>query len=330
MRKGLQIQPRDLDILEAVAEMRFVTVQQMAVLYPSSHADNVVQGEFRGGLAGLEKRIRKLAADGYLKRLWPASAEKERPPPVFFLGPASVAALATDRSYKPDQVKKLLRANSKYFASKSTTKQLYIEHRLGINTFHITLAVALRDHPTTDWYKTRSGSSFWLEPLAKDSPAKVTVTVKKNAIPEYVKGRIKATGVQVKITRQPDALFALELNGQRVGFLYEKDRQKEQLDTIAAKMFTYLEWYKQDHHQNLFGSSYLRVLFETETEKHMHNMINISLKKVAPAGSSLFWFTTKDNVTLDNPANVLKPIWIIGHSAYSKNRHSLIEFSHPA
>ena len=82
--------------------MRFVTVQQMAVLYPSSHADNVVQGTFRGGLVGLEKRIRKLAADGYLKRLWPAAAEKERPPPVFFLGPASVVALATDRGYNPD------------------------------------------------------------------------------------------------------------------------------------------------------------------------------------------------------------------------------------
>ena len=147
-----------------------------------------------------------------------------------------MAALATDRGHNPDQVKKLLRANSKYFASKSTTKQLYIEHRLGINTFHITLAVALRDHPTAAWSETPTGSLFWLEPLAKDSPAKVTVTVNKNAIPEYVKGRIKATGAQVKITRQPDALFALELHGQRVGFLYEKDRQKEGLDTIAAKL----------------------------------------------------------------------------------------------
>jgi len=115
-----------------------------------------------------------------------------------------------------------------------------------------------------------------------------------------------ATGAQVKIVREPDSLFAFELNGQRVGFLYEKDRQREGLDIIAAKMFAYLEWFRQGYHRRFFGSPYLRVLFETETEEHMQKMIDTSLKKMVPAGSPIFWFTTKDNVRLENPAKRAK------------------------
>ncbi len=29
-------------------------------------------------------------------------------------------------------------------------------------------------------------------------------------------------------------------------------------------------------------------------------------------GSRIFWFTTTDQISLDNPANILNPIWTIG------------------
>ena len=105
---------------------------------------------------------------------------------------------------------------------------------------------------------------------------------------------------------------------QNVGVLYEKDRGTESHHVIAAKLVCYLHWYKQHLHEELFRTNQLRILIETENQTRLENMIEKAalptrMVKGQKTGKGIFWFTTKDNITLQDPSKILEPIWTVGH-----------------
>jgi hypothetical protein len=326
-KKRIEIQERDLNILEAILGMRYVTVDHIATLFASTPSAPVInpRGTFRGGAEAIAKRLGKLAQFGYLSRIgFPIRRPIE--PTVYTLGDESVKALAEQRGYDPALVDDQIRLVRKHLASRSDSKHFNIEHRLGINTFRVALAVALRGHPAADWLYHENNSPYWVEPTNSNGLA-VRVTVATEDIPAVAKGYLKPTARTHTITRAPDAFFILNLSGHRVGFLYEKDRGTEAHGVIAAKLACYYHWYKQQLHRQVFGTKHLRVLIETESAPRIENMIAWGAFKVKDTGVGIFWFTTADHITLDNPGRILDPIWTIGHRQYLHETHSLIEFT---
>ncbi|NIP26345.1 MAG: hypothetical protein GWO38_21600, partial [Phycisphaerae bacterium] len=93
-----------------------------------------------------------------------------------------------------------------------------------------------------------------------------------------------SSGAHTKITRNPDAMFILNLGGRRWGYLYEKDKGTESHAVIAAKLLCYLEWYKRGLHKRVFGTKDLRILIETESNKRVSNML-ATLAKINERGS---------------------------------------------
>jgi len=326
-KKRIEIQERDLDILDSVLGMRYVTVEHIAVLFPSPVAAPVInpRGAFRGGVEAIAKRLRKLAQSDYLFRIG-SDIRRPHEPAVYTLGEESVKLLSERRGYDPALIDDQLRAVRKYLASRSDNKHFNIEHRLGINTFRVALAVALRGHPTADWLYHENGSPFWVEPTARNGLT-ASVTVNTADIPTTTKQYLRPTESTHTITRAPDAFFILNLTGHRVGYLYEKDLGTEAHAVIAAKLLCYYHWYKQGLHQRVFGTKHLRVLIETESTQRVENMIQWGAFKVKENGAGIFWFTTTDHIALNSPHTILDPIWTVGHRQYLLEKHSLIEFT---
>jgi len=326
-KKRIEIQERDVDILQAILAMRYVTADHMATLFPSTTAAPVINpgGTFRGGAEAIAKRLGKLAQFGYLFRIG-SDIRRPHEPAVYTLGEESVKLLSEQRGYDAALIDDQLRMVRKYLASRSDNKHFNIEHRLGINSFRIALAIALRGHPDADWLYHENGSPFWVEPTSSNGLT-VSVTVKTQDIPTIAKQYLKPTESTHTITRAPDAFFILDLNGHHIGYLYEKDRGTEAHAVIAAKLTCYYHWYRQQLNRNVFGTKHLRVLIETESTQRIENMIQWGAFKVKDTGAGIFWFTTTDAITLENPHRVLEPIWTIGHRDHVQNKHSLIEFT---
>jgi len=107
---------------------------------------------------------------------------------------------------------------------------------------------------------------------------------------------------------------------------------------MATKLLCYFKWWQSKQHHQLFGTKHLKVLVETETERRLKNMIDqAGLKINHGKGSRIFWFTTTDQISLDNPANLLNPIWLIGQQdeyttdqpISKQSRHNLLQFASP-
>jgi hypothetical protein len=328
-KKGVTIQDRDLDILEAVLDLRYATVAHIAAVFPSKEPPSLInpRGIFRGGAEAIAKRLGKLAQSDYLSRIG-SDIRRPHEPAVYTLGDQSVKLLAEQRGHDPAVVDGHIRAVRKYLASRSQNKHFNIEHGLGVNTFHVALSLALADHASADWLYHENGSPFWVEPTTSNRLA-ASVTVNTDDIPMIAKQYLRPSESTHTITRAPDAFFILNIDGHRILYLYEKDRGTEAHAVIAAKLTCYYHWHKQELNRKVFGTKHLRVLIETESPQRIENMIQWGAFKVHNDGAGIFWFTTTNQISLDQPERILDAIWTVGHRRYLNQKHSLIEFTPP-
>ena len=334
-KKYVDVQEQDFDTFAAIYHMQgYATVPQIATLFPS---DKVVRGYSRGGIEGKEKRLLKLATYDYLKIV---EAAEER---TYTLNRVAAEALALQRGYNLNKLKTQIRKVSKYLSG-SSHKVSHLKHRQGINDFRIALTAALRHHPKADWVYDDNGQPYWNEPATKEEEQWFTVTIKRQHIPAVTE--LKVRGANYTSYKLPDASFIIRPNKDyiepttkrvyTIAYLYEKDRTQGEAAN-AKKMLNYLHWHKQKRHYPLFATKHLRVLFETESEAKLKNLIEDVALKLTLNGSALFWFTTKENINLDNPAQILEPIWVLGHANHyargkpfsEQQKHSLLEYSPP-
>lgn len=337
--KRLDLQTRDLKFLEAMYDMRYVTVPHLTCLYPTVEATTInPNSQFRGGQEAIRKRLIKLKQHGYVDQL---SYQLRRPnePAIYILSQEGARALADYADYSYNQVMAQVRYVRKYLIDKrNQNKNYFINHRLGINAFRVALYAALKNHETADFERDDNKQPKWMEPTLRDRKLdlKISVTCDLEDIPKFVRPALRLGETKTKISRAPDALFILNLNGHKIGCLYEKDKGTEKHSVIAAKLFCYHQWYKRKGHEKLFGTPHLRVLLETESDLRVRNMIDKAALKVrqvknkqtgelVPTGSGIFWFTATENISLEKPASILQDIWTVGHVNHLTEQHSLLD-----
>ena len=220
----VELQLRDLDMLAAIFDLRYATVQQVATLFPSEASHMVIRGQFRGGAEAIARRLAKLAKHGYLSRLGPPHRLSHEAH-VYALHKRGAQALESERGFDAQILNEELAYVRKYLSSRSD-KRPNLQHRLGINTFRIVLISALRGHTKADWVCTEEGHPYWFEPHTRDKTFRVTI--KRTDIPAVTKLRLyKPTHT---LTRAPDALFILRPAGQM-------DRRTVPANTASA-LFT--------------------------------------------------------------------------------------------
>jgi len=334
-RTRIDLQERDLDIFETIADLRFATVNHLAALFPSTNQKLInPNAEFKAGSKAIANRLSKLArqkmGQTYLQRIgYPYRLGTQ--PSVYTLEEKAARTLADHRGYDLSELIRQIRYTQKYFGSKSA-KQFFLEHRLGINDFRVALLVALRQHPKVDWLRDENQIPYWIEPATKDEQT-ITVIPTREDIPT-INNRL-ITKPNHKLHRTPDATFILNLEQDHtIAYIYERDRGTETHSRVATKLLCYFKWWQSKQHHQLFGTKHLKVLVETENELRLKNMIEQAALKINHnKGSGLFYFTTTDQVNLDDPAHLLDPIWIIGQDKeYNPNKsladqthHSLLE-----
>jgi len=316
-RSRVELQERDTDIFETIYDLRFATVNHLVALFPSTNEKLInPNAEFKAGAKGIANRLSKLARQklghNYLKRIgYPFRLGTQ--PSVYTIEEKAARVLADQRGYDLSELLTQIRYTEKYFGSRSY-KQFFLDHRLGINDFRVALIVALRQHQTADWLRNEKKIPYWVEPTTRDDQ-KITVTPTREDIPT-INGRLIAKPNH-KLHRTPDATFILKPNKNQAhttAHIYERDRGTETHARVATKLLCYFKWWQDKQHQQLFGTKHLKVLVETENEKRLKNMIEQAALKINHGkGSRIFWFTTTDKITLDNPDNTLQPIWTIGH-----------------
>jgi len=337
-----RVEERDLNFLEAVYAMHYVTVEQLAALFPSTNHKIInPAGQFRQGAKGVANRISKItrqpARPGLLKRI-------DRPhlisapgiyqgsqPGIYTLDKLGAEALATDRDYDVKELEAHLKAIDKYLKSESRSKRLYFEHRLDINDFRVALTVALRNHTAAGWSLDEQARPYWTEPQPKKEYNRIVEW------PVEVRVQTKVLG------KVPDAVFILKPQQQQdhtIAYLLEIDRGTERgkkINKVMDKFLCYYHYHQQKLHWQDFGTKHLRILFVTSSETRLKNIIEKTKQLLGNKGSGIFWLTTSEHINLDNPGEILKPIWIIGHKDHfdptmpirDQIKHNLLEFTPP-
>jgi len=329
-RTRVDLQERDLDILETIAELRFATVQQISKLFPSTENKIInPKGEFRKGAKAIANRLAKMAQrkHRYIKRIgYPHRLGSE--PSVYTLEEKGVRMLARLRGYDFPELFEQVAYIRKYLETRSH-KQFFLEHRLGINDFRVTLTLSLRNHATAGWHFADDKTPYWLEPR----PVRVQNKILEQPIQATVNGRVMG--------RIPDALFILKPDSDKrhtIAYIYEKDRGTEKHETVLKKLQCYYHWHKEKKHQKALGTKSLRVLIETENESRLKRMITKSALNIDKGkGSGIFWFTTTERIDLNHPESILQPIWTIGHKNLfdptktidQQSKHRLLDFIPP-
>ena len=93
---------------------------------------------------------------------------------------------------------------------------------------------------------------------------------------------------------------------------------------FLKKMRAYWNWWRQGGHTKRFGTKSFRVLTIAKTEKRKENLRKIT--KGADdrrRGSLMFWFTSGENYNIQNPENILGPIW---QTPKDDGFHNLLEY----
>jgi hypothetical protein len=333
-RSRVDIQKRDIEIFQAIAELKYATVEQVAVLFPSKESGIKINplGIFRGGAKAIANRLSKLTQHGYLQKIgWPFRRLSDTA--IYTISEETANLLIKEKGYNDEEaleLKALVRKIKKHLEQRRQSKHFYIDHRLGINNFRIALILAIRANSQIDWGYDRDGNPTW------DESYPITIKMRTENIPDRIRNHIKATGSEKTIIRTPDALFRLSIDGHKILYLYEFDTGSEIHTTVATKLYCYYQWYKRGMHKSL-GSNHLRVLVETYSEKRLENIISSAALPVKytdllarqrgrnAVGSGIFWLTTEKNIDIKNPERILDPIWTVGQSKYLMQRYSMVD-----
>lgn len=121
----------------------------------------------------------------------------------------------------------------------------------------------------------------------------------------------------------PDAFFTIEDKGDLLHFFLEADRSTMALDRMLDKLKAYWSWRAEGSHTQKLGISNFRVLTVALSEERKENLRKIAKKADAKqAGSDIFWFCCAKSYGLENPENILTPIW---RSAKGESLRHLLE-----
>jgi len=276
------IQQRDIEIVKLVWEYRFLSSEQIQKLIDGS--DQVIL-----------RRLQKLYHHGYLDR--PASQIVFSNPlfgpqkMVYGLGDRGADVLA--ETYGMD------RGKIKWNEKNKEVREQYIQHTLMVSDFRACLTLSLKDNPKTEFR--------WL--MSDDQEIKQEVQFVEN-------------GKNRRLPIIPDGFFQIEDPGGKMYFFLEADRSTMTNARYFNKMRAYWLWWQQGLSKKL-GIESFRVLTITKTEQRKENLKKVTKKADdRQLGSSIFWFTTKENYHLGDPKMILRKIW---QTPKDETNHNILE-----
>lgn len=276
------IQKRDIEIIRLVWEYRFLSSEQIQAL---------VEGSDQVKL----RRLQKLYHHGYLDR--PLSQIVFSNP---LLGPKKMVYGLGDRgadllaeTYNMD------RGKIKWNEKNKEVREQYIQHTLMVSEFRACLTLALKNNPGTELR--------WLMGDNQEMRHEV---------------RFREDGKEKRLPIIPDGFFQIEDPGGKMYFFLEADRSTMTNARYYNKMRAYWLWWKQGLSKELGIESY-RVLTLTKTEQRKENLKRVTKKADdRQSGSSIFWFTTKEDYHLGDPKTILGKIW---QTPKDEINHNLLE-----
>jgi hypothetical protein len=254
----MQITARDVRIVRAVYEMRFLTREQVQLL------------EFSPSTASFcKRRLALLYHHGYLDRKFiPSVGGFGSTRAIYCLAAKGAQLLAhelavsvADLDWKP----------------RDADRELYfLQHTLGINDFRIAAYLAAqRAAITVEWTDERS--------------------LRRREMRDYVPDP-KSRGEQLTVV--PDGYFTLGIGGDTPAFALELDRATVEEKPFKRKVRAYGEWKRTGVYAKRFGTDSLRVLFVVaKNSRDPYRLARIKRWCEAEGGRSLFWFAESGDVT---------------------------------
>lgn len=231
------------------------------------------------------RRLFKLWQNKYLERVFlPPKMGEGSPYAIYALGSRGVRLLVNQLG--------LDRQAIGHTIPRSKGSYLFIEHTLKRNDLRIALTLACKSTPNIELL-------FWRQ----DKSIKDHVT--------FINSKSQKL---LRIPLMADGFFGLKINNKKFYFFVEIDRGSIDNKRILNRMKGYYNFWLQKRHIKKFGIGNFRVLTITTTQQRMENLIETTKKvRKGNIGSNLFWFTTFDRYSLENPKNIFEKIWRKAH-----------------
>lgn len=271
-RPGLQLTPRDLDVLASVYACRALTTLQIQIRhFPSS------QTSARGPIVRCQERLKRLFHHGYLHRdEQPTRLSDGRQPLIYFLARRGAAALAahwqlslTDLDWHPRD-------------SAAGAGQLFLGHLLKTNDVRIAVELGATQYACAieEWRDERS--------------------LRRRHQRDYVT-LTKPQGKRERVALVPDGYFCLARAGARYHQFLEIDMATTIGRSLGAqhrdwtrRVRAYIAYHQSGQYQARYNAENFRVLTVTTGPERLANLKAVTEEA---GGRARFWFATFEDMT---------------------------------
>jgi hypothetical protein len=284
------IQERDISIIQAVFENRFLTIPLLAQLFPPDENGRRRKGASEPArllpYSNLYRRLSPLFHNGYLHRFRTVIGGDH----IYAVDTKGVQILR-------DRQIPLPLPNEDWRLNKETPATLFVNHTLMVARFRVALQRALAEHPSLQLH------SFEREGLD-------------------LKAEWRHNGQKVLVN--PDAFFVLKdtSTDHYIAYFLEADRSTMQLSRLLKKYQDYSTMYQERRHLETFGIQNFNVLTICKSLERAGNLLTLvhadtvgetskgkPIPNPIPRNHRSFFYFTTEEVYKDAPANVLATIW---------------------
>jgi hypothetical protein len=253
----MQLTARDVKVVDAICEMRFLTREQVQQLFFSPSTASYCK-----------RRLALLYHNTYLQRIYvPSLNAFGSSRAIYTLAPRGAGVVARDRKVEVTDLN---------WRPQHNDRELYfMRHTLAINDFRIALALAAQE---------RGLSLTWSDERF----------LRRREMKDYVEDP-KHRGRRLAVV--PDGYFTLEGEGHASAFALEIDRATVEEKPFKEKVRAYGEWKVSGAYERRYGTKSLRVLWVVaDQSRDLTRLERIIRWTEAEGGRSLFWFTTLEGL----------------------------------
>lgn len=287
----LKLQPRDTQIISAVAKHRFLS---------SNHIISLITGSRQAIL----RRLQRLFHAGYLDR--PREQIKltriGSEPMVHGLGNNGAGWLKRETGFRRGQVD--------WTGKNRDIRQRQLDHTLMVSEFMVCLELACRDVKGVRLIES------------EQILANRRLLSKNTNNPNSWQVRVNLNGKDIAVSLIPDKIFGLHFqNARRPGnrklFFLEADRSTMPIkrnspyqSSFFKKIIGYWESWQQSLYQAIFGYNAVQVLTITKSQERINHMIKACKEADRRRrGSPMFLFAQAKEFNLQYPHYIFEEVW---------------------
>jgi len=254
----MQITARDVRILEAVCDMRFLTRAQVQELYFSPSTASYCK-----------RRLALLYHNAYVDRLYiPSMNSFGATKAIYMLAVKGASVVARHRKLEVRELG--------WRAGHNDRELYFLRHTLATNDFRIRLALAANERGlSVEWTDER--------------------TLRRREMKDYIDDP-KHRGRRIAVV--PDGYFVLTAGTRERAFAVEIDRATVEAKPYKEKIRAYGEWKLSGTYERRYGTKSLRVLWVVaDVARDSTRLERIKRWAEAEGGRSLFWFVPLADLT---------------------------------